>query len=326
MARPVLANGKLNLLPSGCTVLDCALGGGYPMGRIVNIVGDKSTGKSLLAIEATANFAHRYPQGDIYYVETEAAFDRPYAESLGMPVSRITFFEDVVTIEDFFERLVKVFSGRNKENPGILVLDSLDALSDRAESGRGIDEGSYGAAKAKKISEFFRRMIRQIQTNNVLVIIVSQVRDNINAMFGKKYTRSGGRALDFYASQIIYLAHVKSLRRTINKVDRAVGVIIKARLEKNKIGPPFREAQFSIRFGFGMDDVAACTTFLEESGGLAGVEYFNGGRSVTAKLNQLDKADDATYYEVLKQLKRATRQRWREIETNFAPQRKKYHG
>src|ERR1019366_4415396 len=95
--------------------------------------------------------------------------------------------------------------------PGLYILDSLDALSDRAELERKIDEPSFGAGKAKQMSQLFRRLIRKINKTDVAVIIISQIRDNIGVRFGDKTTRSGGHALDFYASQVLKLAHLKNI-------------------------------------------------------------------------------------------------------------------
>jgi recombination protein RecA len=312
------------LLPSGCTLFDCALGGGYPFGRIVNIVGDRATSKTLLAIEACANFAHKYKQGDIYYCEAEAAFDETYAESIGMPVQQVQWIDGVTTVEDFYDNLNKILDKRKPDVPGILVLDSLDALSDRAEAERGISDSSFGAAKAKKLSELFRRMIQKIEKHQLLVIIISQIRDNIGTLFGKRYSRSGGRALDFYASQIIYLAQIKTLKKTISKVSRPIGIIVKAKLEKNKIGMPYREVEFTVRFGYGIDDVAASVNWLEEIGVLREVEYFASNKSLSSLLSSLDRIEDRQYNDIRRQLAKRVKAKWREIERSFAPSRKKY--
>src|SRR5262245_49730127 len=142
------APSHLMFIPTGCQTLDLALGGGWAKNRIANIVGDKSSGKTLLCIEACANFAIKYPKGRIFYRESEAAFDQDYAKALGMPVARVSFGDDPLeTVEDLFDELSDIL--RNK-NDCLYICDSLDALSDRAELDRGIADGSYGAQKAKK--------------------------------------------------------------------------------------------------------------------------------------------------------------------------------
>src|SRR5271166_4934530 len=99
---------NLEFIASGCKVFDCALGGGWPLGRISNIVGDKSSGKTLIAIEACANFSRQFPNGQIYYRESEAAFDTGYAQALGMPEEKVDFGDDeFITVEDLFEDMEK---------------------------------------------------------------------------------------------------------------------------------------------------------------------------------------------------------------------------
>jgi recombination protein RecA len=320
LARPT----PISLLSSGSTLFNCALGGGYPIGRIVNIVGDRSSAKSLCAIEACANFASKHPYGTIDYVETESAFDLGYAQELGLPIDRVTFVENITTVEEFFDALVKILGKRSHDEPGLVILDSYDALSDYAETQRGIADSSFGAAKAKKSSELFRRLAQRIESSKVLLMIISQVRDNIGVTFGRRYTRSGGRALDFYASQIIYLAHVKTLKRTVNKIVRPVGVIIRARVEKNKIAPPFREIEFQVRFGFGIDEIATCAVFLDQAGGLDDIDYFTRTKNLTSVLQKIDMLPDADYFTLEKIIRRATKKRWQEIEDTFAPVRRKY--
>src|SRR3990167_1383032 len=124
------AGRKLKFISTGCTTLDCVVSGGWPLGRIVNIVGDKSTGKTLLAIEAAANFARQFPKGKIWYRESEAAFDEDYATQLGLPVKQVDFGDDGLgtiwdTIEDIFEDLDKQLTRLKKLNvPGLYIIDS----------------------------------------------------------------------------------------------------------------------------------------------------------------------------------------------------------
>lgn len=309
------------LFSTGCTLLNCALGGGYPLGRVVNVVGDKSTGKTLLAIEACANFAATFPKGLIRYAEAEAAFDKSYAESLGLPLARVEFADQADTVEDVFADLQKLMQ-KAGSRPCLYILDSLDALSDKAELERGIDEGTYGAAKAKQMSQLFRRLIRELQSTKVCFFIISQVRDAIGVSFGRKTSRSGGRALDFYASQVIYLAQVGMLHKTISKQKRAVGVEIKAKVDKNKIGMPFRECQFTIRFGYGIDDLLASVEWLDDSGQLDALGIKSS--QIASYIKQTKSMSDSEYRRNVEKVSKVVLAKWQEIESSFKPERRKY--
>ena len=264
----------IEFISSGCALLDCVLGGGWPLGRIANIVGDKSTGKTLLAIEACANFARRYHNGDILYIEAEASFDKSYAQALGLPTERINFPEGIDTVEQLFNAITlfidkrkgKLPADKPKDHPGLIIVDSLDALSDTSEMEREIDKGSFGAAKAKMMSQLFRRLVRPLESTKVCVLIISQVRDAIGVMFGDKHTRSGGKALDFYASQALWLSLMKTNKQVVSKIDRAVSLTIRARCKKNKISLPLRECEFNLRFGYGIEDLDAGVDFLTKIG------------------------------------------------------------
>lgn len=279
------------------------MGNGYPLGRVVNIVGDKSTAKTGLAMEALINFLLAYPDGRAAYRETEAAFDRRYAEAMGLPVEKVDFGPEELlnTVEDF-ERDFDLFLDAQikAKKPGIYVLDSLDALSDEAEMDREIGKGSFGAAKAKELSAFFRKSANKIEKAKVLLLIISQVRDNIGAMFGEKSKRSGGRALDFYSTITVWLSHMETLSKTINKVKRPIGIVIRAKCKKNKIALPFREAEFQFLFGYGVDDENASIDWLRD-------------------VNRL-RLDE----EPPQDLKGTVKQVWREIETTFLPAKSKY--
>lgn len=314
----------VKFISSGCTMLDLVLGGGWPLGRMSNVIGDKSTGKTLIAIEACANFAAQFPKGNIFYCETEAAFDIGYAAALGMPVDRISFRENIRTVEDLFkdlEKCIKACTGP-KAQPGLYIIDSMDAISDKAEMEREIDKASFGASKAAQTSELFRRLNKDVSNSNIHLLIVSQIRDKIGAMFGEKTTRSGGRALDFYASQIIKLAHIKTLVQTVKGMKRPTGVRIKAKASKNKVGLMGRECEFVIRFGFGVESYEASLEWL-----IATKQTKELGLSEAAAKDLLAKSaewDSGKLREETLALDKVVRRVWAANETSILPTRKKY--
>lgn len=322
-----LRNPDLELISSGCTLLDCVLGGGWVLGRIGNVVGDKSTGKSLLAIEACTNFAMRY-QGPIYYREAEAAFDEAYAGALGMPLDRVDFgSKDFVfhTVEDFFDDLNDKLKGLKKsKEAGLYIVDSLDALSDDAEMARKITEDSFNLTKQKKMGELFRKLVREVEASRTCLIIVSQVRDKIGISFGKKQSRSGGKALDFYASQILWLSHMGILKRQFNKIERATGIRIKAKAEKNKVGLPFRECEFEVMFGYGIDSNAASLTWLADVGKEEQLLKDAGMSSCSKYLKWMDGLEGRELRKANRVLEQAVIGAWAEVEFTFLPQKKKY--
>lgn len=315
--------GNHKFVSTGCSLLDCALGGGYVCGRITNIVGDRSTAKTALATEALINFKRTYPQGSAAYRDTEAAFDQEYAAAMGLDVDNVDFGDDdepVTTVEGFARDLTTFLREAKKNHPCIYVLDSLDALSDEAEMKRDFGEATYGANKAKMLSEMFRKITSDLGRKDCLLIVISQVRDNIGAMFGEKHKRSGGRALDFYASQIIWLAHLKALKRTINKVERPYGIKVKAKIKKNKVGLPLRECEFDFIFGFGVDDVAAAASWLEEVGRAKDADISN----LKEYLKEVDGFTAEKYEHERTELSLVVKKVWAEIETSFLPKRRKY--
>lgn len=333
-------------LPSGCTLLDCALsdGRGWPLGKIVNIVGDKSTGKTLLAEEAMANFVGAYPLGNICYRESEAAFDVSYAQALGLDTRRVDFGPDGedsswATIEDVFEDLnayltkvesvtaerAKKLREKNKRLPPkealmqaraaappcLYIIDSLDALSSASEIGRDIREGSYNLGKQKMLGELFRALVRRVRQARVCVMFISQTRARIGPMIrGKQYTRAGGKALDFYASIVLYLSEIGKLHKTVGGIKRVTGIRVKARVEKNKITFPFAECIFTIRFRYGIDDELSSFDYLTEVKKLRDAGF----EKIPEDLAEVDG----------KKLRGDVTRIWREIEQRFTPPRGKY--
>lgn len=319
--------GELERVPSGSTLLDLALGGGWALARIANIVGDRSTGKTLAAIEAFANFNRLYGKKGMRYGEAESAFDDAFARTLGLPASIEKPKERLVTVEEYRDDLLDFMS---KHKRSIYVLDSLDALSDDAEVARfgkkdketGEDKGSYGTAKAKKLSEMFRtKVVRAIEEANCCHIIISQIRDRIGVAFGETKQRSGGRALDFYASQIVWLAEIKKLKRKAMGIERAVGVNIEAYVKKCKVGTPFRKVRFDIIFGYGIDDEQSMIDFLYQ----AKVMNSEMAKEIEMSLDSLRaRQDRAGLKQIADNLKLTTRETWDEIEARLAPPMRKY--
>jgi recombination protein RecA len=315
----------LEFFSTGCTLLDNMLGGGWPLGRVSNVVGDKSTGKTLLAIEASNSFAKTFPSGRIRYAESEAAFDSDYAASLGMPTERVSFTEadevEFLTVEDFFRDLTKFADDLGEGEPGLYILDTLDALSDSSELAERVEDfskGTYGTQKAKQMGKLFRMCVRQIKNKRCHLMIISQERDNIGVMFGKKSTRSGGRALDFYASQVLWLAKRGELKQTIQKIERTVGVEIRAKTEKNKIAMPFKTVDFLVRFNFGIDDLVTSLDWLEQVGKESLVL---GDQKRPSFIKDLSSKSDEEYWKVVSEIGVTTSEVWKEIEDRFRPQR-----
>ena len=319
LLRPVAE--PIKVFPTGATLLDLQNGGGWAIGRMVNIVGDSSSGKTLLAIEACANFAHLYGVEGIRYCESEAAFDESYAAELGLPQG-ISLVRDIRTVEAFNDDLSD-FLGKLK-GPGLYCLDSADALSDKAESERGIGEATYGTSKAKAFSEMFRRQAAEIEKKQCCLIIISQIRDRIGVVFGPSKTRSGGHALDFYASQIVWLHELGKEKRTITGVERVVGINVRAANRKNKLSQPFREVDFLLVFNYGVDDELSMVNWLkknkaEETALTVPLDRY--AMAVRRARDALDR-DQLTAY--AGELRDATRARWMEIENALRPPISKY--
>lgn len=316
-ARP---NKTHKFISTGSKMLDLIMGGGWARSRIGQIYGDTSTGKTLAMIEACRNFADSVPKGKIRYREFEEAFDEPYAKAVGLPSNRVDFGDGTMdTVEDMFEDLQDICA--QAKQPELYIVDSLDSLAHRAELKRDIGAAAYGGEKAKIMSQIFRTLVRSLGDKDVTLLVVSQLRDTF-AKFGQTKKPGGGKALPYYASQRVALVQMGVIKKTIRGVERPVSITVKAKVEKNKVGLPFRECVFDIRFGFGIDDAAACVRFLEQTHFLNDIQLAK--KDIPTYLKQLDRMTRTEFNVELKDLHQAVERRWYEIEEGFLPKRSKY--
>lgn len=249
-----------SLISSGVDMLDLALGGGYPTKRIINIVGDTTTGKTLLATETLACIKHKHPKKmNWFYDDVEERYSFNTKKMYAFDILKKDQ-ENSYTIEDF-EKRFKTKLEKNENGLFVYVLDSFDMLSSEAELKRDKkkgEKGTYNLEKQKELGVFFRTRKKEIKKNNCMLFIISQVRVNIGIMFGSKYYRTGGKALDHMASVILWLAEVEKHK----KKGRTVGVTVKARITKVGNDRPFRECYIDIIFDYGVDNISSNLCFL----------------------------------------------------------------
>jgi recombination protein RecA len=244
---------------TGSTILDLAISnrknGGFPVGRVCEITGLEQSGKSLLAAHTLLNTQKK--GGLAVYIDTENALSTEFLSAIGLNLKEMLYVP-LETVEDIFETvetIIEKVRSSDKNRLVTIVVDSIAGASTKTEMAADFDKDGYATAKALIISKAMRKITNLIGRERICLIFTNQLRQKLNApAFSDPWTTPGGKGIPFHASVRIRLSSIGAIKAKVNGQDTIVGSRVKAKLVKNRCGPPLREAEYAVYFDSGIDD------------------------------------------------------------------------
>ena len=254
---------------SGSTILDLAISnrkdGGFPVGRVCEITGLEQSGKSLLASHVLLNTQKK--GGFAVYIDTENALSTEYLTAIGLDLKQMLYIP-LETVEDIFETIdviIDKIRSSDKNRLVTIVVDSIAGASTKTEMSADFDKDGYATAKALIISKAMRKITNLIGRERICLIITNQLRQKLNApAFSDPWTTPGGKGIPFHASVRIRLSSIGAIKVKVDGHDQIVGSRVKAKLVKNRVGPPLRECEYEVYFDSGIDDYSSWLTTMKD--------------------------------------------------------------